>query len=49
VRSEFLRILETAPAPAQGECMTRRCRRERERAQHDEPPPPPPDDIEETN
>ena len=32
-RAEFLRILESAPAQSsQGECKTKRCRRERERA-----------------
>lgn len=36
VRAEFLRILETAPAPKGDECKTRRCRRERERAQQQE-------------
>jgi TPR repeat protein len=35
VKSEFLRILESAPSPAAkgDECTTRRCRRERERQQ----------------
>jgi TPR repeat protein len=35
VKSEFLRILESAPSPAAkgDECKTRRCRRERERQQ----------------
>lgn len=31
-RSEFLRLLETAPAAKSDECKTKRCRRERERA-----------------
>ncbi|MBL9098178.1 MAG: sel1 repeat family protein [Alphaproteobacteria bacterium] len=44
VRSEFLRILETAPAPKADECKTRRCRRERERAQQQEA-----NETEETN
>ncbi len=34
VKAEFLRLLETAPAKSDGgECKTRRCRRERERAE----------------
>jgi hypothetical protein len=32
VRSEFWRLLETAPAANRDECKTKRCRRERERA-----------------
>jgi TPR repeat protein len=44
VRSEFLRILETTPAPKADECKTRRCRRERERAQQQEA-----NETEETN
>jgi TPR repeat protein len=30
-RSEFMRLLETAPAASKDECRTRRCRRERDR------------------
>jgi TPR repeat protein len=30
-RSEFIRLLETAPAASSNECRTRRCRRERDR------------------
>lgn len=37
VHAEFLRILETAPAP-KDECNTRRCRRERERALQQQEP-----------
>jgi TPR repeat protein len=45
VRAEFLRVLESAPSSSQqsDDCKTRRCRRERERAQQ-----PPPDGVEET-
>jgi TPR repeat protein len=32
VKAEFLRLLESAAAPKQDECKTRRCQRERERA-----------------
>ncbi len=38
VRAEFLRILESAPAQQRDECKTRRCRRERERAQPGQEP-----------
>jgi TPR repeat protein len=44
VRAEFLRILESAPVQ-RDECRTKRCRRERERAQQQEPT----DEPEETN
>jgi len=30
-RSEFIRLLETAPVASRDECRTRRCRRERDR------------------
>lgn len=42
-RSEFLRLLETAPLPPREECHSRRCRRERDREQENSaaavPPP----------
>lgn len=52
VKSEFLRILESAPAAAPrggDECKTKRCRRERERSLRQDDPPLPPDDAEEIN